>query len=164
MGSPWEISSRLPLNNDNKRSGLAPHRADISSESTLAGRSATSRDCARAERALPSASSFAASFRFSFPPSLPRAGKEVINIATAFVPGHRKGQNFARGWAGSRLIPRVKMEVSGDPPLPSGGRGGGGGEGGASSGLGRTEGGSRGRYFRSRVTYYRTGRTLCEFR
>lgn len=63
--------------------------------------------------------------------------KEVINIATAFVPGHRKGQNFAHEWAGSRLIPRVKMEVSGDPP-PASFRGKSRR---TSSGLGRTEGG-----------------------
>lgn len=90
--------------------------------------------------------------------SLVRRKKSSIQ-RRLFVPGHRKGQNFAHRWAGSRLIPRVKMEVSGDPLLPSRERW----KFRSSSRLGRTEG-DCGRYFRSRVTYYRTGRTLCEFR
>lgn len=93
-------------------------------------------------------------------PSSP-AEKEVINIATAFRSWPSKGTKLCPRMGGVTPNPQSQNGSLRRPPLlPSGKRRKFRR---SSSRLGRTEGGC-GRYFCSRVTYYRTGRTLCEFR
>lgn len=111
---------------------------------------------------FPSSFPLPVAFRISYPllaTSLSAAEKEVINIAGDFsFLAIERGQNFAHEWAGSCPNPQSQNGSLRRPPIYGRRK--------FRRTCSRLEWSSSGygQYFRSRVTYYRTGRTLCEFR